>query len=441
MVIQIAFTEDMKYKKCTVTKKRDGRLFCRVPFAYELDEFGNKTRYVYKEIYGVDGNDIALKRAIFIEEQITATLEKKATTESFIAQMSDWLYCEKFGTVKATTFDRLEGILVYQITPALSTLPHHRLADIDSKDIKAIMKFNLDKGYSYSTLLKIYRFLSEFFNYHVNGGTLERNPVRQVKMYKKSYVQSKQAEIRNKREKLKERAANNEQLTAEEIAYMNSPIKCDDKEEMSFFTDDEIERIKAAAVKTFDNGKPCLKQAEFFIFMLNTGLRAGEALALKYSDFDYAKRTVLVSKNITSTKARDSDGRATGKRAVISGETKTKRSTALLSINETAVDIIQRLQAQEPEGYDGYIIHNDALTIEPQALEKRFYNLLRLAQVEKRSLHTLRHTFASKLYELTNGDTQFVSEMLRHESASFTAKTYIHLEQKYKSNRINKFAI
>lgn len=441
MVINIEFTEDMKYKKCTITKKRDGRLFCRVPFAYELDEFGNKTRYVYKEIYGIDGNDIALKRAIFIDEQITATLTKKATNESFVAQMNDWLYCEKYGTVKATSFDRLEGILLYQIMPAVATLPHHRLADIDSKDIKAIMKFNLDKGYSYSTLLKIYRFLSEFFNYYVNGGTLDRNPVRQVKMYKKSYVQSKQAEIRNKREKLKERVKNNEQLTAEEVAYMNSPIRCDDKEEMSFFSDDEIERIKAAAVMTFSNGKPCLKQAEFFIFMLNTGLRAGEALALKYSDFDYTNRTVLVSKNITSTKARDSDGRATGKRAVISGETKTKRSTALLSLNETAVEIIQRLQAQEPKGYDGYIIHNGALTIEPQALEKRFYNLLRLAQVEKKSLHTLRHTFASKLYELTNGDTQFVSEMLRHESASFTAKTYIHLEQKYKSNRINMFAI
>ena len=33
MVINIEFTEEMKYKKCTITKKRDGRLFCRVPIA------------------------------------------------------------------------------------------------------------------------------------------------------------------------------------------------------------------------------------------------------------------------------------------------------------------------------------------------------------------------------------------------------------------------
>ena len=441
MVIQIEFTEEMKYKKCTVTKKGDGRLFCRVPIAYELDEDGNKKRYIYKEIYGIDGNDIAIKRAIFIDEQIAATKEKKATNELFSAQMKEWLYGEKYGTVKATSFDRLEGILLYQITPALLTLPHYRLADIDSKDIKAIMKYNLEKGYSYSTLLKIYRFLSEFFNYHVNGGTLDRSPVRQVKMYKKAYVKDKQAEIRGKREELRKRAEDNEQLTEEEIVYMNSSIKCEDKEEMRFLDDEEIARLKAAAVKTFGNGKPCLRQAEFFIFMMNTGLRAGEALALKYSDFNYAKRTVLIRKNITSTKARDANGQPTGGRTVSSGETKSKRSTAVLSINQTAVDIIQRLQAAEPEGYNGYIIHNGEKTIEPQALEKRFYNLLRLAQIEKTSLHTLRHTCASKLYELSNGDTQFVSEMLRHESASFTAKVYIHLEQKYKSNRINNFAI
>ena len=114
---------------------------------------------------------------------------------------------------------------------------------------------------------------------------------------------------------------------------------------------------------------------------------------------------------------------------------------AILDINQKAIEIIRRLQAQEPQGYDGYIIHNGDKPIEPRALEKRFYNLLRLAKIEQTGLHTLRHTCASKLYELTNGDTKFVSEMLRHKSVSFTAQTYIHLERKYKQRRVNDFAI
>lgn len=260
-------------------------------------------------------------------------------------------------------------------------------------------------------------------------------------MYKKEYVAEQQAQFRQKRDVLRLRADNNETLTEEEQKIADSTLKCEDQVDIHFFTDAEISRLQVAAVATFNNGKPCLKQAEFFVFMLNTGLRAGEALALKYSDFDYNKRTVFIRENVTSSKERDSDGKATGKRSVKEGSTKTKSSMAILDINQKAVDIIRRLQAQEPKGYNGYIIHNGDKPIEPRALEKRFYNLLRLAKIEQTGLHTLRHTCASKLYELTNGDTKFVSEMLRHKSVSFTAQTYIHLERKYKQSRVNNFAI
>ena len=115
---------------------------------------------------------------------------------------------------------------------------------------------------------------------------------------------------------------------------------------------------------------------------------------------------------------------------------------AALPINPKAISIIQTMQQREPSGYTGYIIHNsNGQPIEPRALEKRFYKLLKLAKIEQTGLHTLRHTYASKLYELTNGDTKFVSEMLRHKSVSFTAQTYIHLEGKYKRDRVNDFVI
>ena len=176
--------------------------------------------------------------------------------------------------------------------------------------------------------------------------------------------------------------------------------------------------------------------------MLNTGLRAGEALALKYSDFDFDNRTVQITRNITSSKERDASGKTTSKRSVKEGTTKTASSMAVLSINKKAIEIIQELKAQEEPGYLGAIIHGATKApIEPRALEKRFYKLLEIAEIEQTGLHTLRHTFASKLYEATNGDTKFVSEMLRHKSVSFTAQTYIHLESKFKRSRVNDFEI
>lgn len=63
------------------------------------------------------------------------------------------------------------------------------------------------------------------------------------------------------------------------------------------------------------------------------------------------------------------------------------------------------------------------------------------ASVEDCGIHSLRHTFASKLYELTNGDSKLVSSLIRHSSVSFTEEIYIHLTQKYKHKVIANFNI
>lgn len=442
MTIRIEFSKETKYKDYKISKRKDGRFVCRIPISCITDEEGNKKRYVYKEIYGVDRNDVALKRAQFIESQAEKAEKKKATDELFATQLKSWLYDEKYGTVKDTSFDRLEGILLHQILPAINALEHTKLTEINSKDIKDLLKYNLNKGYSYSTLLKIYRFLNEFFQHQHLAEVIPRNPVKQVRMYKKDHVAKIQQSLQKQKAELLEKEKHGETLTEDEAQLAYSPLRCNDREEPRFLTDDEIKRLELATAATYGNGSPKVKQAKFFLFMLNTGLRAGEALALKYSDFDFDNRTVQITRNITSSKERDASGKTTSKRSVKEGTTKTASSMAVLSINKKAAEIIQELKSQEEPGYLGAIIHGATKApIEPRALEKRFYKLLEIAEIEQTGLHTLRHTFASKLYEATNGDTKFVSEMLRHKSVSFTAQTYIHLESKFKKSRVNDFEI
>lgn len=88
----------------------------------------------------------------------------------------------------------------------------------------------------------------------------------------------------------------------------------------------------------------------------------------------------------------------------------------------------------EPSGYCGYIANEGGKPICESAMRKRFDNLLRQAGVEHCGIHSLRHTFASKLYELTRGDSKLVSELIRHSSVSFTEEIYIHLKDKYKQD-------
>ena len=90
----------------------------------------------------------------FIKQQITGQLERKETEAQLSTALESWLYDEKYGTVNASSYDRIEQIYKYQIAPHITGL---RTADVSARDIKKIMDASLECGYSYSTLLKIYR--------------------------------------------------------------------------------------------------------------------------------------------------------------------------------------------------------------------------------------------------------------------------------------------
>jgi integrase len=165
-------------------------------------------------------------------------------------------------------------------------------------------------------------------------------------------------------------------------------------------------------------------------------------LGLKYSDVNTESRTIGITKNVSTTYNRDEAYQKTGGRKTKTGTVKTKQSyQEFLEINSTALTILEELKREEPDGYDGFILHNGSKPLNHRSLVRKFHRLLKLADIETCGLHTLRHTFASKLYEQTNGDTKLVSEMLRHTSVSFTAETYIHLENKYKMKRLYDFAV
>ena len=77
MTIKRVFDEEMKYASgnVSIAKRKDGRYQCRITISYDLDEVGNRCNYKYKYIYGVDRNDVLIKRAEYIVEQIKLQTE------------------------------------------------------------------------------------------------------------------------------------------------------------------------------------------------------------------------------------------------------------------------------------------------------------------------------------------------------------------------------
>lgn len=140
-------------------------------------------------------------------------------------------------------------------------------------------------------------------------------------------------------------------------------------------------------------------QPEYFLFVLYTGLRVGEAAALKYSDVNFETNQITISKARKTSKKRGLEGFPTGKIKVYEGKPKTKSSSATIYVPPQAIDVLLKMKAKEEKNYNGYIANDNGNPLSDTALRKRFYCLLDRAGLERKGTHTLRHTCATKVYQ------------------------------------------
>lgn len=439
------FVEADLYDRIAVSRDH-GRYKARIRVGYDPE---NK-KYIYKSIYGADEIEVRAKVYDYIKAQIDGQASARVTEALLSTDMSAWLYGEKRGSIKADSFDRLEQIYRYQITPHIGGL---QTAKTTARDCKRVLDANLAQGYSYSTLLKTYRLLNEFFEVRRKQGSLARNPLDTIKMYSRDYVAQHQSQLRAARSSAQQRQNAGKSLTEAERALADSTLRMEDRDEIRILTDDEIARMRDVAYNgyylewTSRGGKQCrsgphkLKQSKYYLFALNSGLRKGELMSLKYSDIDFTRKTISINSNRTVAKRRDSDGRATGGSVAIEGSPKTKRSASVIPASDAALQILREMLQDEPAGYDGYIANDNGKPLVESAFRRRFDSLLRQARVDHCGLHSLRHTFASRLFAATGGNAKMVSELVRHSSASFTEDIYIHLLQGEKKNLISDFSI
>ena len=152
-----------------------------------------------------------------------------------------------------------------------------------------------------------------------------------------------------------------------------------------------------------------------FYLELVSGLRKGELVALRWDDLDIQGRTISVSKQYV----RNPDGSLELTRP------KTENSVRLVSIPQTAVDLLIQEHSKHP---DSPYMFPSPLTGEmyhPDSVVNLHKKILKDAGLEHLRFHDLRHTFATTA--LQNGvDVKTVSSMLGHFDAGFTLRTYTH---------------
>ncbi len=167
--------------------------------------------------------------------------------------------------------------------------------------------------------------------------------------------------------------------------------------------------------------------AEFFEVMIGTGLRRGEALALRWDDVDLERKMLRVRQAATEV-----DGK------LVIGAPKTTGSAAGVGLSARVVAALKRQRERQLvevfEWADGYednglvFTRENGAMLRPRHLLAHFHELSEEAGVPKVRIHDLRHLAATLM--LTNGvPLALVSKTLRHSQVGITANLYGHLTQ------------
>ena len=240
-----------------------------------------------------------------------------------------------------------------------------------------------------------------------------------------------------------------DKFSPKDVELIFTHLKFNEKDKIEIFSDDEIEKMKnviengyyldckSRTGTPFKTGPFYLSQPEFFLFILYTGLRVGEAAALKYSDVNFETNQITISKARKTSKERNSEGLPTGKIKVYEGKPKTKSSSATIYVPQQAIDVLLKMKAKEDKDYNGYIVNDNGNPLSDTALRKRFYCLLDRAGVERKGTHVLRHTCATKVYQQSQ-DITIAQKLVRHSQASTTSDMYVNPQEEYVKNKIKE---
>lgn len=210
------------------------------------------------------------------------------------------------------------------------------------------------------------------------------------------------------------------------------------KKEMYVLTVEEGNKVRMAALldEHLDYGFA-------FWLALSFGLRNGEVCGLKWTDFDFDKLQLTVSRTVT--RVEDTDPNSEKRSKMIVSYPKTEKSHRTIPFTETVRDIIFDVKKRRSER-NYYCVRNADTDMRAFVMLNKNGNYADTGTVNKNfkrflkkigindpnyTMHSLRHTFVTRGIE-KGVDIKTLSEIVGHTSVEFTLNRYGHVLDDHK---------
>lgn len=278
---------------------------------------------------------------------------------------------ERFPTVQNNTLKQYvpcknEAIYFFRSIP---------IADISVSRVKAYLDYLSNRGFAKKTIKERYAVLKQIFNYAYELEYIEKNPCATVKLKFSKDMQS----------------------AKREAATVN----------------------EENAIKNASNDIPFAFFAKFLLF---TGCRRGEALALMPKDIDAENKTIAVNKTVEWL----------GNKPQIKPQPKTAAGNRDIPLPDILFNELQRRKKQN------YIFQNDKGNLYDNSQITRGWNALKEATGINCTPHQLRHSYATMLFD-AGIDIKTAQKWLGHTDIKTTLDTYTHLSETRQTQSTEKW--
>ena len=219
-----------------------------------------------------------------------------------------------------------------------------------------------------------------------------------------------------------------------QIVELFSTAKSQDADSKYLHSEKDYLDLISAIKGKFDYKKSVVPYIIYFL--LKTGMRYGELIALTWEDIDFDKKLLHIRRTISRIKNLDYSGESDDepKTVLMIGPPKSVSSIRDIPIPDFLLKKMKRIAA-EPDSY--LLTGTNRKCMEPRNIQRKFQKLLQQCEIPSINIHSLRHAFATRCTEM-GFDSKTLSEILGHSSVKITMDIYVHSSIKQKQKCMEK---
>ena len=198
----------------------------------------------------------------------------------------------------------------------------------------------------------------------------------------------------------------------------NAVLPKTQKKELHLFSTEQQRTLCGYLVKNQNATSLCV------LLSLYTGLRVGEVCSLCWSDIDFDKSILTVSRTVQRIQSGEK-GHAT--RLMISTP-KSRASVRSIPVPAFLMDMLKQMKNNPA----WYVLSGSTSITEPRTMQYRFKAILKKAGLPSLNYHSLRHIFATNCIK-AGFDIKTLSELLGHTTVETTLNRYVHSSMERKT--------